>query len=136
MYCMKTNRLMVVLVLLITGCFSMDLAAQETLKALVKKCETMKDVNVNIVRNKDKNTRKVTQVITSISFSDNDRLVKEILAAFQKDKNQADQEIENRTNGKVNNLFYRFGSTSYSFSEGEDGAGSLSIIDKSDYKYE
>ncbi|MDR2919154.1 MAG: DUF5024 domain-containing protein [Tannerella sp.] len=129
---MKTSQLIVVLVLLVAGCFSMDLSAQETLKALVKKCENMENVNVNIVRNKDKTTRKVSKVITSISFSNNEVLVKEILAAFNKDKDMADQEIENRSNGRVNNLFYRFGSVSYSFSEDGNGSGSLSVIGKGD----
>lgn len=127
---MKTSQLIAVLALFIAGSFSMDLSAQETLKALVKKCENMENVNVSIVRNKDKTTRKVSQVITSISFSNNEELAKEILAAFNKDKDVADQEIENRSNGRVNNLFYRFGSTSYSFSEDGNGGGSLSVIDK------
>lgn len=129
---MKTKQLIAVLVLFIAGGFSMDLSAQETLKALVVKCENMENVNVNIVRNKDKETKKVSRVITSISFSNNDALVKEILAAFNRDKDVADQEIENRSNGRVNNLFYRFGSTSYSFSEDGNGSGSLSVIAKAD----
>lgn len=127
---MKTNRLIAILFLIVTGMFFMDLSAQEALKALVKRCESMKDVNVNIVKNKDKNTRKVRQVITSVSFKNNPGLVKDILDAFNKDKDMADQEIENRSNGRTNNLFYKFGSTSYSFSENEEGAGSLSVIEK------
>ena len=127
---MNTNRLIVVLILFIAGCFSMELSAQEALKALVKKCENMGNVNLSIVRNKNKETKKVTQVITGISFNNNEALVKEILAAFNNDKDMADQEIEDRTNGRINSLFYSFGSTSYSFSVDENGNGSLSVIDK------
>lgn len=129
---MKTNWLIVVLILFIAGCFSTDLSAQETLKALVKKCENMENVDLSIVRNKDEKTRKVTQVITGISFNNNEALVKEILDAFNKDKAMADQEIESKKGGKVSSLFYRFGSTSYSFSEKGTGGGSLSVIEHGD----
>lgn len=126
---MKTKKLIAILSLIISGGFFMDLPAQETLKALVKKCENMNDVQVSIVRDKDKSTRKVRQVITSISFKNNPGLVKEILNAFEKDKDMADQEIENRSNGRIN-LFYQFGSTSYSFSEGGEESASLSVIEQ------
>lgn len=129
---MKTSQLITVLVLFIAGGFSMDLSAQEALKALVKKCENMENVNVSIVRNKDKTTRKVSQVMTGVSFSNNEALVKEILAAFNQDKDMADQEIEDRSNGRVKSLYYSFGSTSYSFSEDGNGGGSLSVIKNGD----
>ncbi|MDH6306505.1 putative membrane-anchored protein [Parabacteroides sp. PF5-5] len=131
---MKTKRLIVVAILLIAGSLSTELFAQDAIKALVQKCENMENVNVNIVRNRNKETRKVERTITSISFSNNEALVNEFIAAFNKDKEMTDQEIENRSNGKVNNIFYRFGNTSYSFTQGEEGSGSISIIERSDNK--
>lgn len=135
---MKTNRIMVVMaILLIAGCFSTELVAQEAIKALVKRCETMNNVNISIVRNKNKDTKEVSRSITSIDFSNNDALTKEFVAAFEKERNQADQEMENRSNGKVNSLYYTFGNTTYSFSVNEDGRVSVSVIEKNDdFKYE
>ena len=126
---MKTNRLFITVVLIITGSFFMNISAQEALKAIVKKCESMDNVNLNIVRNRDKETKKVTRVITSINFKDNEALKKEILSAFEKDRDMADKEIENRQSGRISNMFFRFGQVSYSFSESESGMFSLSVIE-------
>lgn len=126
---MKTKSLLVTAILLIAGSLS-GLSAQETLKALVKKCESMENVNVNMVRSRNKETKQLERNITTISFSNNQALVNEIVAAFEKDKDLADQEIENRSGGKVTNMFYRFGNASYSFSQNEEGGGSLSIIER------
>jgi poly(A) polymerase Pap1 len=125
---MKTRNLIVVAILLLTGSLSADLFAQETLKALIKKCESMENVNVNVVRSKNKETRELEQEMTSISFRNNQALVNEFIAAFAKDKEMADQEIENKSNGKITNLFYRFGDVSYSFSQHDDTGASVSVM--------
>ncbi|MDR1203802.1 MAG: DUF5024 domain-containing protein [Tannerellaceae bacterium] len=131
---MKTRNLIAVAILLITGSLATDLFAQETLKALVKKCENMENVSVNVVRNRNKETREMQRAITNISFNSNQALVNEFIAAFDKDKEMADQEIENKSNGKITNIFYRFGDVSYSFTQGDNGGASISVMENNDRK--
>ncbi|MDR3142997.1 MAG: DUF5024 domain-containing protein [Tannerellaceae bacterium] len=127
---MKTRNLIAVAILLLTGSLAADLSAQETLKALVKKCENMENVNISVVRNKNKETREMQRAIINISFNNNQALAGEFIAAFEKDKEMADQEIENKSNGKTTTIFYRFGNVTYSFSQGNDGSASISVIEK------
>ena len=127
---MKTKSLIVAAIFLVVGSFSMDMFAQDALKALVQKCENMENVNVNVVRSRNKETRKLERLVTSISFSDNQALVNEFIAAFNKDKDMADQEIENRSGGKITNVFYIFGDRSYSFSQDDDGSASITVIER------
>jgi hypothetical protein len=133
---MKTRNLIAVTILLLTGSLATDLFAQETLKALVQKCENMENVNINVVRRRNKETKEMERTITNISFSDNQALKNEFIAAFDKDKGLVDQEIENRSNGKIINIFYRFGDISYSFSlsQSDDGSESISVIEKYEKK--
>ena len=126
---MKTNRLFITVVLIITGGFFANISAQEAIKALAKKCESMDNVSVSVVKNRNKETKNVSQIITSISFKNDDALKKEILAAFEKDREMADQEVESRGNGKFNSLFYSFGNTQCSYSEDKNGNVSFSIIE-------
>jgi len=126
---MKTNRLIIAVVLIITGGFFANISAQEAIKALAKKCENMDNVSVSVVRNRDKETKKVRQIITSINIKNDDALKKEILAAFEKDKEMADQEVESRENGKFSSLVYMFGKTHCSYSEDKNGNVSFSIIE-------
>jgi hypothetical protein len=127
---MKTRHLIAVVILLLTGSLATDLYAQETLKALVKKCENMENVDVDVIRRRNKETKKLEQVITEVSFSNNQALVNEIIAAFDKDKEMADQEIEEKSNGKIKELFYRFGGDTYSFSQDDGGRGSITLIER------
>ncbi|MDR1525497.1 MAG: DUF5024 domain-containing protein [Tannerella sp.] len=135
---MKTNRLIITAILIISGGFLVNLTAQEALKAVVQKCESMDNVTVSVIRRKitkekretekrETMENKVKTVVINVSFKNNEELKKEILAAFEKDKNQADQEMMSKENGKVRSLNYRFGETSYIYLEGTDGNVSLSV---------
>jgi hypothetical protein len=126
---MKTRNLIVAAILLLTGSLATDLYAQETLKALMKKCENMENVDVDVVRSRNKETKKLERVVTEISFKNNQTLVNEIIAAFEKDREMADKEIEEKSNGKIKELFYRFGDNSYSFTQRDNGGGSISVIE-------
>lgn len=133
---MKTNRLIsIVVIFVIAGCFSTELVAQEAIKALVKRCETMNNVDVNIVRRKNKDSKELNRSIINISFNNNEALVQEIVAAFNKDRNAADEEMENRSNGKVNNLTLRFGQTRYSFTQSNNGDASISVIEQEEFRW-
>ena len=65
----------------------------------------------------------------NVEFNDNESLKKEILAAFEKDRVNADREVEDRKNGKVRELMLRFGSSSYSYSERSDKRFSFSVVE-------
>ena len=114
---------------MITGVISADVSAQEAIRAVIKKCETMEDVKISVIRNKDKATKKVTQVITDVSFKNNEALSKEILAAFEKDKDKSDQEIEEWAGGRLKEMLYRFGYSYYTFSQKEDGSCTLTAVE-------
>lgn len=131
---MKAKSFIVVAIILVAGSFSSEVFAQEALKALVKKCENMENVNINVVRNKNKETREMERVITNINFDGNQALVNEFIAAFEKDRGMADQEIENKSNGKITNMFYKFGNVSYSFSQNDEGGASVSVMENSGSK--
>ncbi|MDR2680368.1 MAG: hypothetical protein LBC47_06115, partial [Tannerella sp.] len=77
---MKTNRLIITAILIITGSFLVNLSAQEALKAVVKKCENAEGVDVSIISQKAKE-KKETNTMTSVSFKNNEGLKKEILDA-------------------------------------------------------
>ena len=124
---MKTNRLFITAAIIIAGSFIVDISAQDALKAIAKKCETMDNVDISVVRNRNKETKKVDQYIMSITFEKNESLKKEILAAFDKERVNADQEIEDRKDGRVRSMMLRFGSSLYSISENPNGRVSFSV---------
>ncbi|MDR2764479.1 MAG: DUF5024 domain-containing protein [Tannerella sp.] len=117
------KRWITVVAFLLAGSVQMDLAAQETIEALVKKCENLNGVKVNIVRNRHPETKEVTRSIMSITIpvQSNQELVDDFVMAFQKEKENAEQEMENKENGKWINLFYRFEKKSYSLMRDDGG---------------
>ena len=137
---MKRNRLFITVAAIVAGSFLINISAQDALKAIAKKCETLENVDVSVVRNRNKETKKVEMYIMSVNIKnnesvkkeivkENDALKKEILAAFEKDRINADQEVEDRKNGKIRELLLRFGSSSYTFSESHSGNFSFSVIE-------
>jgi hypothetical protein len=127
---MKSNRLIITGILIITGSFFMNLSAQEALKAVVKKCENTEGVKVSIIKSQKVTKEKVVSSVINISFVNNEALKKEILAAFEKDQDQADQSIMDKESGKITRLHYRFGEADYSYLESKDGKISLMIRGK------
>lgn len=117
---MKTRNLILTAALLMVGSWAGDLLAQENLNALMKKCESMEKVNVDVIYDKDRKTKKPVKEVITITFSrkDNPKLLDEFLDAFRKDKEAAYKVMESKTDGKVMPSFYRFaaGSSDISFS--------------------
>lgn len=105
---MKKNVL-ITTVLLVISSFSVDIAAQENIEALIKKCvvETMDSVDINVARMKDKTD------ITSIHIHSNSGLVNEFLEAFKKDEEKTSESIIQRKEGNVK-LNYKFEDITYS----------------------
>ena len=115
---MNTRNVVIAVIFLLLGSFAtMELKAQDAIKALMKKCESMENVTIDVIRNRNSETGKVIRLLTTIRFeiSSNPGLEKEFLAAFQKDAVKASQEIESMSGGKMKNVFYRFGESSYSY---------------------
>ena len=107
---MKTKRLFITVIMIIAGGFFMNISAQEALKALAKKCETLENVEISVVKNK-----KMNSFMMRIVFTNNESLKNEILAAFKKDREGADHIAENKSSQNVR-LTYRFENIVYTFS--------------------
>jgi hypothetical protein len=135
---MKTKIGLLIGLMWLLGSFSMESSAQEAIKALIKKCETLETVDIDIVRHRDRNTKEVTRSVTSIQIRSNPALVKEFQDAFQKayddfskGKDVADREIITRRGGKIVNLVYRYGSVTYNFSVDNNGqSANVSVIER------
>jgi len=134
---MKRN-VWIMMLLFIVSSFSMEIFAQENLNALVKKCETLPSVDMNVVRERNTQTNKLEAKVISITIKDNQALINEFLDAFKKDEENALNAIEKKQGGVVSSLFYKFKNVSYSFSFGEqdfmgnkkqkEGCASVSVI--------
>lgn len=119
--------MLAIVLIVIAGCFSATVSAQENLNALMKKCEAMDDVSLNVVQQRDPKTKKINQIIRTVKFSNKKALVDDFLKAFQTDKNEAVQAIESKKYGKMVPSYYQFiensKQISYSFRMSEDGTG-------------
>ena len=126
---MKKN-VWIMTLLFILSSFSMKLAAQADLEALVKKCETMTSVDISIVRTRNQKTNELEREIINIKIKDNLALVDEFLSVLDKlDTTNAIQVAKNRQGGRIINLLYRFKDGSYSFSYDEsEKSANISII--------
>ncbi len=117
---MKTRNLILTVTLLMAGSWASNLMAQTNLNALMKKCESMEKVNVDVIYDKDLKTKKPVKEVITVTFSrkDNPKLLDEFLDAFRKDKEAAYKVMESKIDGKVMPSFYRFavGTSDLSFS--------------------
>jgi len=124
---MKTNVWIMMLLFIVSG-LSMKLVAQDNLSAMVKKCETIPSVNMNVVREKDPETNKLVIKVISITINDNQALVDEFLAAFKKDEDKVNQMVENKLEGEIS-LLYEFEKVSFSISYGKtEGYASVNVL--------
>ena len=117
---MKTRNLILTVTLLMAGSWASNLMAQTNLNALMKKGESMEKVNVDVIYDKDRKTKKPVKEVITVTFSrkDNPKLLDEFLDAFRKDKEAAYKVMESKIDGKVMPSFYRFavGTSDLSFS--------------------
>lgn len=118
---MKTKNLVLVMTLLFVAGSIGSLQAQEHLSALMKKCESMDKVDIQVLYEKDPKTKKPEKNIVTVTFraQDHPKLHNDFLDAFRKDRESAYKVIENKQNGKIVPSFYRFiqgkNDVSYSF---------------------
>jgi len=140
---MKTRILVMATAILLAGNVVIEALAQENIKALIKKIETMDVIDANIVRNKDTiavgnvistrisnpvNRRPMTNIdysqtprsIVNITIKYTPALEKELVAAFRKDQDKAINEVEQRKEGKTTHILYKFEDSEYSFTVKDD----------------
>lgn len=115
---MKTKKIILSMALLVVGTSISELVAQEHLNALMKKCESLDNVSVEVIYNKDPKTKKPEKNVVSVTFyrQENAKLLNDFLDAFKKDREAAYRVMEEKMNGKVMPSLYRF-----------SGAGDLDI---------
>ena len=82
--------------------------AQESIKAVIKRCEMASSVEMSYIINKDPETRKVQSSLTIVKIKDDPGLVKEFIAAFEKDKDNAYSASGSIKNGVSIPSSYRF----------------------------
>jgi len=131
---MKTRNVLIAIVLIVAGSLTMKPLAQENIKAMIKKCESMDVIDANIVRNKPITNYTTTTTrsgdtasvrrtlfpmaprsIVNITLKYTPALEKELVAAFRKDQDKANHEVEQIKGGKVSHMLYRFDDAEYSF---------------------
>ena len=94
---MKASKCFWVVLCLLVGSFSTELWAQKNLEAVVQKCKADKTIE----------TKKVYKIVSSFVVEGHAALQQEIKSAFERDKEEAYQVIENENDGVVS-WFIRF----------------------------
>ena len=110
---MKRSALIATLVFF--GYFTSALFAQESIKAVIQKCEQKKSVEMTYIINKDPETKKVLSNITTVKIKDDPALVKEFVSAFEKDKDKAYSVSGSIKNGVSTPSNYKFSSGKESY---------------------
>jgi hypothetical protein len=119
---MKSRFLLISIVLLIAGSFTIECFAQEKIKALMEQIEKTDDKDVleaDIVRknNPTLRTRSFTMLI-KLRFSL--ELEKKLIETFKQDSEKAKQVVEQKKDGKVLHFLYKFDNSTYSFTISND----------------
>ncbi len=133
---MTTKRFLSFCLFLLLGAVSENVWAQTALNAIMTKCESMDNVDIQKIVNKDSETRKVIQIVTDVTFQENQALVDEIVAAFNKDKEETIQQIDSKKNGRMLPEYYIFddGEKGVAFSFGISKAGRVNFTKIEDYR--
>ena len=66
---MKAKKTILLCVILLLGGLTEGLKAQENLNALMKKCENMDTIDMNVIYNKNRETKKTEKIIKTVTFS-------------------------------------------------------------------
>ena len=127
---MKIKNVLAIAILLIIAGVNSDLMAQTTLKALVKKCESIENVEMNIARKKDRETLKIKQSITYIKIVSNKALVDEFIAAFEKDEPFAYEAIRSKEDGRMIPFHFKFKGVTFNFGYTKPDEVSIHMIEE------
>ena len=132
---MKTNNWKKLLIATLwLGMCAVPVMAQKNIDKIVEELEKRDDVEINVVTNRDPETRKVTKRIKSLTFKD-EKVLKRLIEAYDKDEEYTTTAIKNSSKeaGQTDlNYMYTFphkeGEYNYALNTGKDGYVFLSII--------
>ena len=98
---MKTrNSLKYMLTMVLVCMGAMPLMAQKNIDKLVKELENRDDVSINSVTKRDPKTRKISRVVKTFSLKGDNKIVKELIDAFEKDEEYAITAIKDMPRGR------------------------------------
>lgn len=97
---MKKCRLLTTMLALIASSLFFSLSAQQNLLSWVKKCENESSINMTVIFKKDPKTKKEESKTISIEFKDKPSLLKDLLKAYNNDKDKAYKMSEKVVNGQ------------------------------------
>jgi len=118
---MKKKNLLIALVILSAGFLTMKAQAQENIKAMLKKCEGMEEViEADIVRYNDPRIKKLSRSTILIKMITSPALEQQLEEAFRKDSAKATQAVEQKKDGKISHMLYRFDASTYSYTISND----------------
>ncbi|MDR1813575.1 MAG: DUF5024 domain-containing protein [Tannerella sp.] len=106
---MKTKMF---LILIISGLSIAAINAQTHIEALIKKCETMENVDMEVIKRKNKEAKEKETVAVRIEIRDNRKLIDDFIDAFRKDESDADQ-ITTRKRSNDELYVYQYGNMQY-----------------------
>jgi len=118
---MKKRHLLIAIALLSIGFCTTEVHAQENIKAMIKKCEGMDEViEADIVRYNDPRIKKLSRSTILIKMIASPELEQQLEEAFRKDSPKATHAVEQKKEGKISHMLYRFDSSTYSFTVSND----------------
>jgi hypothetical protein len=131
---MKTKVLALAAIIGLTSLVS-TVSAQERIYALFKKCETMENVDMNVIREKNSEGKLAPSIIT-IRIRDNEALVNEFLAAFKAEEPNMTSIIENKRAGKLVPTMVKFEDITFSFNLSDKANATVNqMMDRGGMKY-
>jgi len=118
---MKKRHLLIAIILLSAEICTMKVQAQENIKAMIKKCESMEEViEADIVRYNDPRIKKLSRSTILIKLITSPALEQQLEEAFRKDSAKATHAVEQKKDGKVSQMLYRFDASTYSYTISND----------------
>lgn len=127
---MKTKRLGLFMLCLLFASISSEISAQTHLDALIKKCETHKSVDMEVVKNKRKTDKEVETKTVNIRITNDKNLVNEFLDAFKKDAADAEQAMfrKKKESSEVNYYQCRFSDQIYTITVKDEESANVTTV--------
>lgn len=104
---MKTNRFLLLLSFLLFCQFA-NIQAQQNLQKWITKCESAPSVDMTYINTRHPETKKLERKVVQASFKNNPALLKEMMDAYNKDKENAYRVAEKKVNGIIRPDYCRF----------------------------
>ncbi|MDR2621288.1 MAG: DUF5024 domain-containing protein [Dysgonamonadaceae bacterium] len=126
---MKTKNVRLLMLCLFFPGFSFGISAQTHLDALIKKCETLESVDMEVVKNKRRTDKDVELKTVNIRIKKDKKLVSEFLNAFKKDADNAEQTMFRKRKGsnEINYYQCRFLNQTYTIVVKEAGDANVTV---------